>query len=262
MLSWSLSWCICLWQGSSFIIKSLRSEKTSKITSQTLNSALNLIPNKIHMPFCLLLLLLLLLSVLLLLKYFCQGVMLCVCTQGSAHLPARWVSAALPHWWCTHRHSPKHPPLALGHLSVWVLLTQPGPGVQEQQSHANTSGVSSRRQIGNHLGEQIHTLSLIASLSAFNCNELSGSAQQGAETLGWNLCNSCKCLHKSQVNVKLPTDSNIHEALFVFSLGDWGSKAAHMAVHWSRECVCLCIHMHRSLVALQTEFSGGCGSSG
>lgn len=42
----------------------------------------------------------------------------------------------------------------------------------------------------------------------------------GDEPLGWNSCNSRKCLHKSQVNVKHPTDFNIHEPLFVFGLGD------------------------------------------
>lgn len=74
--------------------------------------------------------------------------------------------------------------------------------------------------------------SLIASLSAFNCNELYGSARWGAEPLGWNLCNSRKCLHKSQVNVKLPTDFSIHEPLFVFGFRDRQRK--------SRACVCLC----------------------
>lgn len=104
------------------------------------------------------------------------------------------------------------------------------PGLQEQHPGAGVSGVSLER-----LGcceDPLETIwksksipaqcrvSLIASRSAFNCNELYGSAQRGAEALGWNLCNSRKCLHKSRVNVKLPTDFSIHEPLFVFHLGE------------------------------------------
>lgn len=231
-----------LMEEDSFIIKSFRLEKTSTITSKMVNSAQSHIPNNIHMPFCLLFLLLLL-SVLLLLKYFCQCDALCVpravltCLQGEV----------LPHSDGAHTDTAQNIlPWWLGHLRC----PQPGPGVQEQQMPVwfpperlsccedKLETVWESKSIPTQCW-----VSLIASLSAFNCNELSGSAQWGAETLGWNLCNSPKCLHKSQVNVKLPTDSGAHETLFVFSLGDRGSKAAHMAVHWSRE-MCLSVHRH------------------